>query len=70
MIQDAQQRLGHLHLRLEEALSGLHETELAAQRAAAAAQQAQNNAEGSALLAVASSAGNQIGEHDTSLYHH
>ena len=70
MIQDAQQRLGRLHARLDEALAGLAETQQSAHRAAAAAQQAQNNAEASAQLAVANSAANQIGEHDSNLYHH
>ncbi|XP_063915580.1 uncharacterized protein LOC135131664 [Zophobas morio] len=70
MIQDAQQRLGRLHLRLDEALAGLAETQQSAQRAAAAAQQAQNNAEASALLVVANSAASQISEHDSNLYHH
>ncbi|CAH1374623.1 hypothetical protein MTP99_015937 [Tenebrio molitor] len=70
MIQDAQQRLGQLHLRLNEALAGLQETQLSAQRAAAAAQLAQNNAAASAQLAVANSASNQIDEHDPTGYHH
>mgnify|MGYP005984663419 CR=1 FL=1 len=71
MIQDAQQRLGRLHLQLDEVLAGLAETQLSVQRATAAAQQAQNNAEASAQLAVANSAANQISEHDSNLklYH-
>ncbi|KAH0817070.1 hypothetical protein GEV33_005721 [Tenebrio molitor] len=70
MIQEAQQRLGRLHLRLNEALAGLQETQVSAQRAAAAAQLAQNNAAASAQLAVVNTASSETDEHDSGSYYH
>ncbi|RZC33751.1 DUF745 domain containing protein [Asbolus verrucosus] len=70
MIQEAQQRVAHIHSRLSDAVGGLRDTQLSAERAAAAAHVAQSNAAASAQLAAVNSvqANNQIEEHEE--YHH
>ncbi|RZC40410.1 DUF745 domain containing protein [Asbolus verrucosus] len=70
MVQEAEQRLGHVHSRLNEALAGLQETQSSAQRAAAAAHVAQNNAAASAqLIAVNSVAANNVIDDHVTEYH-
>ncbi|RZC41362.1 DUF745 domain containing protein [Asbolus verrucosus] len=70
MVQEAEQRVGHIHSRLSEALAGLQQTQVSAQRAAAAAHVAQNNAAASAQLVAVNSAAvnNQVDDHGSE-YH-
>ncbi|RZB38806.1 hypothetical protein BDFB_008221 [Asbolus verrucosus] len=70
MVQEVEQRLGHVHSRLNEALAGLQETQSSAQKAAAAAHLAQNNAAASAqLVAVSSVAVNDVVDEHGLEYH-
>ncbi|RZC36504.1 DUF745 domain containing protein [Asbolus verrucosus] len=70
MVQETEQRLGHVHSRLSEALAGLQETQASAEKAAAAAHVAQNNAAASAQLVSINSVGvnDAIDNHDSE-YH-
>ncbi|RZC40186.1 DUF745 domain containing protein [Asbolus verrucosus] len=72
MVQEVEQRLGRVHSRLNEALAGLQDTQASAEKAAAAAHLAQNNAAASAQLVAVNSvaANNEIDDHVSELHHH
>ncbi|RZC36503.1 DUF745 domain containing protein [Asbolus verrucosus] len=65
MVQEAEQRLGSVHSRLNDALAGLQQTQMSARRAAAAAQLAQSKAVASAQLVTVNNVvgNNQINGH-------
>jgi hypothetical protein len=64
MIQEAKQRVAHLSQELHNALAGLQDTEISAQKAAAAAHVAQSNAAAAANAVASSAAESEIAGHD------
>lgn len=70
MIQEAQQRLGRLHLRLNKALTELQETQVSVQMAAEASQLAQSIAAASAQFTFVNSVDNQSDGHESINYSH